>query len=81
MFVKFFKVPALTFLYRPFGSRASTNSRGVSTKTSINSTFKVHLANDSINHNKWQRLIGLRLEHSTIGIIGLCRIGSKVLKY
>jgi D-3-phosphoglycerate dehydrogenase len=40
----------------------------------------VHVANGQIHQGKWQRIFGRRLAETTIGVIGLGRIGTRVLR-
>jgi D-3-phosphoglycerate dehydrogenase / 2-oxoglutarate reductase len=40
----------------------------------------VHVSNTDMHYGKWQRIIGRRLSEVTIGIIGMGRIGTRVLK-
>mgnify|MGYP003689950145 CR=1 FL=1 len=41
---------------------------------------KIHLANIELHQGKWHRYFGNRLDDSIIGIIGVGRVGSKVIK-
>jgi len=41
----------------------------------------VHVSNIEMHNGRWHRFFGKRLSEVTIGIIGLGRIGSKVLEY
>ena len=41
---------------------------------------KMQIANLMMHENKWQRLYGKRISETTIGIIGVGRIGSRVLR-
>jgi D-3-phosphoglycerate dehydrogenase / 2-oxoglutarate reductase len=41
----------------------------------------VHLSNIRMHNGEWQRYFGRRITATTIGIIGLGRIGTEVLKY
>jgi D-3-phosphoglycerate dehydrogenase len=40
----------------------------------------VHIANTQIHQGKWQRIFGRRLAETTIGVIGVGRIGTRVLR-
>lgn len=40
----------------------------------------VHIANQQMHQGKWQRIFGRRIAEVTIGIIGMGRIGSRVLR-
>jgi len=40
----------------------------------------VHIANDSMHNGRWQRYFGRRLGDVTIGIIGVGRIGTRVIR-
>jgi len=40
----------------------------------------VHIANAQIHQGKWQRIFGKRLAETTIGVIGVGRIGARVLR-
>tara|TARA_B100000795_G_C22782488_1_gene433034 strand:- start:213 stop:1202 length:990 start_codon:yes stop_codon:yes gene_type:complete len=41
----------------------------------------IHLSNMNIHQNIWQRYSGFRLSQSTVGIIGVGRIGAKVINH
>jgi D-3-phosphoglycerate dehydrogenase len=41
---------------------------------------KIHLANIELHQGKWHRYFGKRLIESTIGLIGVGRVGAQVLK-
>ena len=40
----------------------------------------VHLANQAIRHGVWRRLQGRRLARVTVGVVGVGRIGGRVIK-
>jgi D-3-phosphoglycerate dehydrogenase len=40
----------------------------------------VHIANGQMHQGKWQRIFGRRLAETTIGVIGVGRIGTRVLR-
>lgn len=40
----------------------------------------VHVSNSQMHHGKWQRIFGRRLAEVTVGIIGVGRIGARVIR-
>ncbi|NDE62440.1 MAG: lactate dehydrogenase, partial [Cyclobacteriaceae bacterium] len=46
----------------------------------INLLRNIHLANDSMHAGKWNRFFGRRVAEITLGIIGVGRIGARVLR-
>ena len=40
----------------------------------------IHIANSQLHQSKWNRIFGKRLSEITIGIIGVGRIGSRVIR-
>ncbi len=46
----------------------------------IDTTRKISFCDSEIRNEKWTRPVGKRLEHSVIGIIGVGRVGKKLIK-
>lgn len=47
----------------------------------LSSLRSIHLANEMMHSAKWNRYFGSRLANSTVGIIGMGRIGQRVLRH